>query len=416
MLTACSLAYLENDTDKDTISTSGKKVSNESKNNTENTEKTGEQKGTDESSLKEKCHSYYYELFEDYTKPFLNIEGEMYYGMYSEKGALIWRWKDATFTEEGRYELAFAIDTETFDCFDEVRYEGKKISKNELKNLLKKNGWDGIAYSGFQSFEEFEPELLVNCGDDIFGVRRYRNNKSRGPEETMFNALYLGQLKETATPTPTPKKLMGPTPTPKPGVPTNTPTPTPTNTPTQTPSGNKYFVKCAKGFNRITDFSDGYAWFVDRNSKADPYDDYIVLYLCFKDLEADGYVGDHSYDKALYIERYFEKRLEGIDVDEYDAVQLSNESENMIFFRGRFVDMTNDTFFYPSEVGLGEVYIKQGVYVPKFENGVCELITMKNDKYWVMHIDRTGNLLDEPVEIQDYEIIKYANSKTFVNY
>jgi len=51
-----------------------------------------------------------------------------------------------------------------------------------------------------------------------------------------------------------------------------------------------------------------------------------------------------------------------------------------------------------SERDYGWIYVNEGVYVPYFENGVCTLITEKNDKFWIFDIDKEGNMLTEPEE------------------
>lgn len=58
---------------------------------------------------------------------------------------------------------------------------------------------------------------------------------------------------------------------------------------------------------------------------------------------------------------------------------------------------------------FGKVYIKHGIYEPIFEDGICKLITEKNNKFWVFCIDYYGNMLSEAVEIEDWQIIDYAN-------
>jgi len=38
-------------------------------------------------------------------------------------------------------------------------------------------------------------------------------------------------------------------------------------------------------------------------------------------------------------------------------------------------------------------------YTPRFVDGVCSLIVYKNSKFWMFDIDKAGNTISEPEEI-----------------
>ena len=46
-----------------------------------------------------------------------------------------------------------------------------------------------------------------------------------------------------------------------------------------------------------------------------------------------------------------------------------------------------------------QILADESVYTPKFVDGICTLIEYENSKFWMFDIDKSGNTISEPEEI-----------------
>lgn len=121
----------------------------------------------------------------------------------------------------------------------------------------------------------------------------------------------------------------------------------------------------------------------------------------------DGYMigGLKCYDgtRLIAVDKNWNFTYSDIYADDYCA---GDYSDGVFYYEGVFYDIEFNEVLDISSKEWGRVYTKTNVYAPFFEDGICRLITYKNNKYWIFSIDKTGKIISE-VEEFDLSLLNY---------
>jgi len=256
----------------------------------------------------------------------INAGGEECYALWGETGAIIWKYVDATFEEEGYVASSFAFDiADTISTSDEH-------DQSEL-------GWDAMRLFNWHKWVGWKEFTPIHIGDDIFLFEGYSQEYA-----TSFS-YYIDAINHRTAQT----KIS--------------------------------FYDEDDMFTRITNFNDGYA--------IGEYGDHH-----------DSNWGWWSHHLSL-INNHFEVIISDIDVSSSGNNIYGEYSDGVFFCNGVFYDIDFNPVLDISRNEWGNIYNNQSVYSPCFRNGVCTLITYKNDKYWIFDIDKSGNVL---TEIKEFDL------------
>lgn len=130
-------------------------------------------------------------------------------------------------------------------------------------------------------------------------------------------------------------------------------------------------------FTRMTNFNDGYAVGVYTDNSYDDNGNYLAV-----------------MDKWGNVTK--------LNVDIMESRNVMGEySDGLMYCNGRFYNMDSYSILNINNKDWGSVYTKPNVYMPYFKDGVCTLITFKNNKYWIFDINKNGEVL---TEIKEFDL------------
>lgn len=285
------------------------------------------------------CISYsYYSLETDISMNMneISVGGERYSAVYGETGALIWKYVDATFDRAGYYQIAF-ISVECLPGMQLVDSE-KCLYRTFWVN------WSGIE-QGTCSF--------ISVGDDVFekqkiyptyvaGERIYINGKN-GVTFSEYTMNIPGQL------------------------------------------GDRRYK--FDRMQRLNDFSDGYALMRLEYETTGNYSD--IYNYCWVD--TNGNMLDYiEFEEGYNSYIYFGERS-------YSTSYVGTYSDGVFYHDEKFLDLELNVVLDLGQNGYR--ILSYEYYTPRFVDGVCSLIVYKNSKFWMFDIDKAGNTISEPEEI-----------------
>lgn len=138
-------------------------------------------------------------------------------------------------------------------------------------------------------------------------------------------------------------------------------------------------------FNRVTAFNDGYAIGIYENKYRNGFDYWLALL----DKQGNMTVSEIDVGKNYY---WFTDRP-GI------------YSDGLFYHDNAFYDINFKKFLDLSGKGWGNIYVKQDIYAPFFQDGICRLITEKNGKYWIFDIDKSGEIISD---VEEFDILSLS--------
>jgi len=266
----------------------------------------------------------------------ITVDGESYSAVYGETGALIWKYVDATFDRAGYCKIAFISE----ECLP-----GMQLFDSE--KCLYRTFW--VNWSGI------EPGTcsFISVGDDVFekqkiyptyvvGERIYINGKN-GVTFSEYSMNIPGQL------------------------------------------GDRRYK--FDRMQRLNDFSDGYALMrleyetTGNYSGRDKY--------CWVD--TNGNMLDYiEFEEGYNSYIYFGERS-------YSTSYVGPYSDGVFYHDEKFLDLDLNVVLDLGQNGYR--ILSYEYYTPRFVDGVCSLIVYKNSKFWMFDIDKAGNTISEPEEI-----------------
>ncbi len=272
----------------------------------------------------------------------ISVGGERYSAVYGETGALIWKYVDATFDRAAYYQVAF-------------------ISKDDLPGMQLIDSKKGLYRTSWVNWQGIEQGTcnFVSVGDDVFEKEKiYPTYVAKegiyfnGKNGAVFSEYTMNISKQL---------------------------------------GDKRYK--FERMQRLNSFSDGYALmclFYEMSSDTERkycWVDTSGNILCYVDFE-DTLVGpynDDYYSRIYHDEEYYEISYPG------------PYSDGVFYCDNKFLDLDLDVLIDLS--GNDYKILSYEHYTPKFIDGVCRLIVYKNSKFWMFDIDKSGNTISEPEEI-----------------
>lgn len=141
-------------------------------------------------------------------------------------------------------------------------------------------------------------------------------------------------------------------------------------------------------------------------------DDDFYLKTNFNDGYAIGIYKD-KYDKYSeywqgYFKTYTDYKLATVDlngtiivsdIEEMNSA-VGSYSDGLFYYNNSFYDINFNEVISLSRESLGTVDTEY--HMPRFENGVCQIVTYKNGKYWTFSIDKSGAIISD---IEEFDIL-----------
>ena len=258
------------------------------------------------------------EIIENDADGLIRVSGEKCHAVMGEEKALVWKYVEATFDERAYFASAMVQDMSDIWSSEPSTYKD-----------------DAFRYTNWHKWYNWEEFLVKHVGDDMFLFEGY------------YYGEYFGYYINGSWHT--------------------------------TIEVNSWLEDEDDNFNRITEFSDGYA---------------IGRYV-------DTYYRGSDYWLAI-LDKQGNMTVSDVSLSSYRTPDLGIYSDGVFYCDDVFYDINFNKVLDLSEKDWGGIYVKQGIYAPYFQNGVCRLITEKNGKHWIFDINESGEIISE---IEEFEIL-----------
>ncbi len=261
------------------------------------------------------------EIIENDADGLIRVSGEKCHVVMGEEKALVWKYVEATFDERAYFASAMVQDMSDIWSSDPSTYED-----------------DAFRYTNWHKWYSWEEFPVKHVGDDMFLFEGYYYGEYFG---YYINGSWNTTIKV-----------------------------------------NSWLEDEDDNFNRITEFSDGYAMgrYVDTYYRGSDH------WLALLDKQGNMTVSD-------------------ISLSSYRTPDLGIYSDGVFYCDYAFYNINFNKVLDLSEKDWGGVYVKQGIYAPYFQDGICRMITEKNGKYWIFDIDKSGEIVSD---VKEFDILSLS--------
>ncbi|MBE5938787.1 MAG: hypothetical protein E7266_00180 [Lachnospiraceae bacterium] len=146
------------------------------------------------------------------------------------------------------------------------------------------------------------------------------------------------------------------------------------------------------GVSRLTYFNDGYA---------------IMGYTDVNYIDVLGYKKKETKNYLAVMDTQWNVKISEIETDGkyFSSIYSNNDpgiySGGVFYWNYAFYDIYFNKILELDRNRVGQIYTEEGIYAPYFCDGICRLITLRNDKYWIFDIDKSGEIVSE---IEEFDL------------